>query len=327
MKRILALALFALSSVTFAATLNPIQLLNPVGSTSGQVISSTGSSSAPTWATVVPASGGAFTGSVSISTANPIFSLLDTAQTGGIGRYRFLNSGGTLFLQRNTATAGDFSTSTFPLTFPPTDIVAFRVRPTFNSATPWDSANLASPAATTGNLSQFAATTSAQLATVVSDETGSGVLVFGTSPTIATPNVTGVTNGSDAAAGSLGETGSAATGSGVSLTSASPANCASKSLTAGNYLVIGAIIFNGGATTSTSAYQAGISTTSATLPSVPNVGQFFVGTSGTNTAVSVAVPSQILKLTTTTTVFLVGQATFATSTEIMSCSLQSIRIH
>jgi len=44
--------------------------------------------------------------------------------------------------------------------------------------------------ATTGDLSQFAATTSAQLAGVISDETGSGLLVFGTSPTISTSIVT-----------------------------------------------------------------------------------------------------------------------------------------
>ncbi len=36
-------------------------------------------------------------------------------------------------------------------------------------------------------LSQFAATSSAQLAGVISDETGSGLLVFGTSPTLVTP--------------------------------------------------------------------------------------------------------------------------------------------
>lgn len=41
-----------------------------------------------------------------------------------------------------------------------------------------------SRAATAGTLAQFAATTSAQLAGVISDETGSGSLVFGTSPTI-----------------------------------------------------------------------------------------------------------------------------------------------
>lgn len=43
---------------------------------------------------------------------------------------------------------------------------------------------------TSNNLSVFAATTSAQLAGVISDETGSGSLVFGTSPTIATPTIT-----------------------------------------------------------------------------------------------------------------------------------------
>lgn len=40
---------------------------------------------------------------------------------------------------------------------------------------------------TGGNLSQFAATTSAQLAGVISDETGTGALVFATSPTLVTP--------------------------------------------------------------------------------------------------------------------------------------------
>ena len=46
------------------------------------------------------------------------------------------------------------------------------------------------------NLSVFAATTSSQLAGVISDETGTGSLVFGTSPTfttsLLTPNVTGI---------------------------------------------------------------------------------------------------------------------------------------
>ena len=42
-------------------------------------------------------------------------------------------------------------------------------------------------ALTTNPLSQFAATTSAQLASVISDETGSGALVFSTSPTFTTP--------------------------------------------------------------------------------------------------------------------------------------------
>lgn len=48
-------------------------------------------------------------------------------------------------------------------------------------------------AVTGGKLSQFAITTSAELASVVSDKTGSGSLVFGTSPTINTPTIVGST--------------------------------------------------------------------------------------------------------------------------------------
>ena len=44
-------------------------------------------------------------------------------------------------------------------------------------------------AETANSLSQFASTTSAQLATLISDETGSGALVFGTSPVLTTPNI------------------------------------------------------------------------------------------------------------------------------------------
>jgi len=49
--------------------------------------------------------------------------------------------------------------------------------------------DVANTALTTGTLAQFAATTSAQLAGVISDETGSGALVFATSPTLVTPTL------------------------------------------------------------------------------------------------------------------------------------------
>ena len=48
-------------------------------------------------------------------------------------------------------------------------------------------AQLSSFATTANSLSQFASTTSLQLATLISDETGSGALVFATSPTLVTP--------------------------------------------------------------------------------------------------------------------------------------------
>lgn len=56
MKKILTSLLLLLSTSGFAATLNPVQLLNPAGSSAGQTIVSTGSATAPGWATV-PLSG------------------------------------------------------------------------------------------------------------------------------------------------------------------------------------------------------------------------------------------------------------------------------
>lgn len=43
-------------------------------------------------------------------------------------------------------------------------------------------------------LNQFAATSSSQLKTVINDETGSGKLVFGTSPTLITPELGAATS-------------------------------------------------------------------------------------------------------------------------------------
>ena len=56
---------------------------------------------------------------------------------------------------------------------------------------------------TGNNLSVFAATTSAQLAGVLSDETGSGAAVYGTSPTLVTPVLGVATATSVAASGAL----------------------------------------------------------------------------------------------------------------------------
>ena len=47
---------------------------------------------------------------------------------------------------------------------------------------------------TTDKLSTLAATTSAELAGVISDETGTGALVFGTSPTLTTPVIASIVN-------------------------------------------------------------------------------------------------------------------------------------
>lgn len=47
---------------------------------------------------------------------------------------------------------------------------------------------------TSNKLSVFSATSSSELAGVISDETGTGALVFGTSPTLTTPNISSIVN-------------------------------------------------------------------------------------------------------------------------------------
>lgn len=94
------------------------------------------------------------------------------------------------FVTRNGVTAGGLvkgtrlestvATGTAPLTVASTTVV------TNLNADLLDGNQASAFATAAGNLSQFAATTSAQLAGVISDETGSGALVFGTSPAITT---------------------------------------------------------------------------------------------------------------------------------------------
>jgi len=77
------------------------------------------------------------------------------------------------------------------------------------------------PATTSGTLAQFASTTSAQLAGVISDETGSGSLVFATSPTLTTPNI-GAATGTSLVTGNITYNSTGATSTGrLTLTPAS----------------------------------------------------------------------------------------------------------
>ena len=74
-------------------------------------------------------------------------------------------------------------------------------------------------------LSQFAATTSAQLRVVMSDETGTGSLVFATSPTLVTPNLGTPSAGILTNCGSLPvSTGISGLGSGVATFLATPSS-------------------------------------------------------------------------------------------------------
>lgn len=220
MKRLISLVLLSLSTLVGAATLSPVQLLNPAGSTAGQAIVSTGPSTAPGWA------------AVSVGSLAPIAA--------------------------NTVLGNFTGASAVPAAF------AAPSCSTANSALKYTSGTGLSCgttfALTSGNLSQFAATTSAQLAGVISDETGSGVLVFGTSPTLTTPNIVGTVSANNAAAGSVGEL-LANSGSGVSLTTATAKTSVQVTLTPGDWDVSCVNTFTPAGSTTVSLVQTGVSTT------------------------------------------------------------------
>ena len=98
-----------------------------------------------------------------------------------------LNSGSIIF---EGATADDFET-TLAITDPTSDRVIL-----FPDLT-------GTVALTNGKVSQFAVTSSAELAGIISDETGTGALVFANTPTLVTPNIGAATGTSLVLSGDL----------------------------------------------------------------------------------------------------------------------------
>lgn len=125
------------------------------------------------------------------------------------------------------------------------------------------------------NVATFLATpSSANLINAVSDETGSGALVFATSPTITTPRIVGVTSGANATAGDVGEFLSVTvlSGAAVSLTTTVVANIASLALGAGDFDVTGNCIWQGAAGTSWTQVDAQMNASSAAFATFPASG-------------------------------------------------------
>lgn len=78
-----------------------------------------------------------------------------------------------------------------------------------NAATVTTNANLTGHVTSVGNAAVLGSFTSAQLSTALTDETGSGAAVFGTSPTLSAPNISGLAQLAENASISLDTTGSA----------------------------------------------------------------------------------------------------------------------
>lgn len=188
----------------------------------------------------------------------------------------------------------------------------------------------------TGIATFLATPTSANLAAAITNETGSGALVFATSPTLVTPvlgaasatsisfsstsGIIGSSTNDSAAAGSVGETvtSSVAFGAAVALTSSTTANVTSISLTAGDWDVWGQICSATSSGTVPQSFFGQITTTSATLTfpptaSTPTAGMNNLGGSATQ-GFYFAIPPIRLSLSATTTVYLVANSIFTVST-------------
>ena len=139
-------------------------------------------------------------------------------------------------------------------------------------------------------------------------------------------STTGITDGSLATAGQVGEFVTATQSTNVAMTTAVAINVTSISLTAGDWDVDGtAFILSSAAVGSN--FNAGISTTSATLPT-PGAPARFQWSSTTLTGSSLCMPTGRLRVnvSTTTTVYLVAMAAFASGTCAAQGTIQARRM-
>lgn len=129
-----------------------------------------------------------------------------------------------------------------------------------------------------------------------------------------TSGIVGTTTNDNANAGSVGEY-TTSSASGVSLTTGTSANVTSISLTAGDWDVTGVVNVVPAGTTNLLAYQASISTVSATLnPTVGYTTSILSSVPAGTGAPNLAAPVARVTLTATTTVYLVTNVAFNTST-------------
>lgn len=139
--------------------------------------------------------------------------------------------------------------------------------------------------------------------------------------------IVGSATNDNAVAGNMGEAVQSliATGSAVSLTTATAANVTSISLTAGDWDVYG--IVNYTETTSTvTARSASISTTSATLATDGSEGNNGVQSTVTSEVNSITPMSVRISISGTTTVYLVAKATFSAGTAAAYGGIRARRI-
>lgn len=316
MKRILAfLAAATISLSAVSATLVPVQLLNPTGSTAGQAIISTGASSAPAWGTAgaglyAPLASPAFTG---VPTAPSAAAGTSTSQLATTAFVYGTFAAPTIGVCSSAACAGTFTgiTTNTLSTFSNTTSGASILEMTGNGAT-------------TPN--KFLGVLGGSF-TIYSSSGSSQLLGLSDTGTLTVTNIAANATGTQATAGNQGFAVSYSTGA-ASATAGSPLNVASTTtpLSVGVWDVTCTGQFVPAGSTVTQAAQIGVSTTSGALPGYAQLtnsaGVTSAGFSQVFTSPSVRIP-----VTTPTTVYCVAQANFTVSTMTIGGTITARLVH
>lgn len=131
---------------------------------------------------------------------------------------------------------------------------------------------------------------------------------------LAGTGIVGCDGSADATTGNIGETITASAGSGsVALVTGTDKTITSISLTAGDWDLFGGVGFSAAGSTTISSLGAGISSTNNALPSDPDYVLFNL-TFTTGSANVLAVPTIRVRVSSTTTYYLIAKASFAVST-------------
>jgi hypothetical protein len=179
----------------------------------------------------------------------------------------------------------------------------------------------ASPGTASGQIATtgFVAASFAPLASPIF--TGTVTIPAGTSGAA----IAGVTNGSNAPAGQIGEWISAQQSTNQTMTSGTALNVTSISLTAGDWDVDGSVYFLSSGNVG-SNYVASTSTTSATANAPGTPGRAQISTGATMGAVCLPTGRQRVNVSATTTIYLVGLATFGSGTCNAQGTIQARRM-
>ncbi|WP_459908345.1 hypothetical protein [Caballeronia sp. HLA56] len=314
MKKFLAALLVGFASIAFGATLTPIQLLNPAGSTAGQVIISNGPTTASAWGAVTLTG---ITGTLGISNggtgANHATSALANLRAAPFNSPTFTGTPtvpGYLTTTSAASTYAPIASPTFTGTpaAPTPGVVA---NSTTLATTAWVRLLLASP----GTIGNTAPNTGA-----FTTLSASGALTPSR-----TAGIVGTTTNNNANAGSVGEIiENTATGVAINTTGVSQ-TLTSVSLTAGDWDVTGSFQVTPAATTVVTSYQAGIALTNNALPGFPN--QIQLTQSKSAGVIDMwALPTRRVSVAAGTTVYLTANIGFTTSTCAASVHIRARRV-